>query len=541
MILQIKSKESSNMGEGPSEELKDSLRQASAYVDNCQYEDAFVLLEKLEQQFPGIKDVSELVSVAEICFAATKTSCSCTKPQKSKTLDWYVILKVEENAEIDVIRRRYRRLALLLHPDKNKHPKAEAAFKLVSEAYACLSDKKKRALYNVERSKLSCKRCSQKVQNSKGTFGSSTSDQVEHEQKYSKTWRLFVEKDATYSDRMSDEEKLQMFRERARVRVDSTAQAWQERRARFKEEFHIVNNAFQSNRVERKEFPTFDANECLFPSYPHLRMPMEMKTSTDIPIFKNSEDRFFCYNQERNESTYEVRGRYRREKLETPIYEESTSKKVPFSVFKKNILRKDVKEILKERKSFCRESSSSPRNLDGLFRKLQAESGSDARHGFFRDSDIFRKYKMDDNKNSINVKNKYHKRGTEISDTDEESEETFDWYDNSCKSSGLHCAVEDEFNLVKKKLQEESEFNLQRKDFYCFPEGCDRSFKGAGNVGCEENVRKSEELLKTLGHLREEAKDVAATLDELRKSVGSEEDHGVRNLFCQKFPVAAES
>lgn len=529
------------MGEGPSEELKNSLRRASAYVDNCQYEDAFVLLEKLEQQFPGIKDVSELVSVAEICFAAAKTSCSCLKPQKTKTLDWYVIMKVEENAEIDVIRRRYRKLALLLHPDKNKHPKAEAAFKLVSEAYACLSDKKKRALYNVERSKLICKRCSQKVQNSKGNFRSSTSDKVECGQKYSRTWKIFVEKDAMDSDRMSDEEKLQMFRERARVRVDSTAQAWQERRARFKEEFHIVNNAFQSNRVDRKEFPTFDAKECLFPSYPHLRMPMEMKTSTDIPIFKNSEDRFFSYNQERNESSCEVRGRYRREKLETPIYEESTSKKVPFSVFKKNILRKDVKEILKEQKTFCRDSSSSPRNLDGLLRKLQAESGCDVRHGFFRESDICRKYKMEDNKNCTSAKNQHHKRRSEISDTDEESEESFECYDNSIKSSGLHCAVEDQFNSVKKKLQEESEFNLQRKDFYCFPEGCDRSFKGAGNVVCEDNVRKSEELLKTLEHLREEAKDVAATLDELRKSVGSEEDHVVCNIFGQKFPVATES
>lgn len=40
---------------------------------------------------------------------------------------------MEEDAGIDVIRKQYHKLALQLHPDKNKHPKAEVAFKLVSE------------------------------------------------------------------------------------------------------------------------------------------------------------------------------------------------------------------------------------------------------------------------------------------------------------------------------------------------------------------------------------------------------------------------
>lgn len=44
-------------------------------------------------------------------------------------------------------------------------------------------------------------------------------------------------------------------------------------------------------------------------------------------------------------------------------------------------------------------------------------------------------------------------------------------------------------------------------------------------------MKKSEELLKTLEHLREEAKDVAATLKKLRKSVSSEEDNVVQKFF----------
>lgn len=526
------------MGEMASEELKTSLSQASAYLDSGQYDDAFAVLDKLEQQFPGLKDVSELVSVAEVCFAATKTSCTCTKPQQRIILDWYLILKVKDNAEIDVIRRRYRQLALLLHPDKNKHPKAEAAFKLVSEAYACLSDKKKRTLYNVERSKFCCKRCPQKVHNSKGNFTSSTSVEVHYGQKYPKAWRLFVEKDATFSERKSDEEKLQMLRRRARARVDSTAQAWQERRARFKEEFNVMSNAFLSGRVDRKEFPTFEASDSMFPSYPHLRTPMEMKSGTDIPVFKNLEDKFY-YSQSKSASTSEAKGHCRGEKLETPIYEESIGKKVTFSILKRNILRNDLKEMLKDRQEFCSEPFKAPRNLDGLLRKLQGESSRGA-HGALH-SDFWRS-KLEGNKSSINIKNCHYKRDLETSDTDENCEESVDWYDKTSKSTSLPHVGEDQFaNVPKKKQQEESKFKPPRKDSSFFPEVCGRSCKGVGNLVGVENVRKSEELLKTLEHLRKEAKDVAATLDKLRNNVGSEEDHVVCNVVCQKFPVATES
>ena len=39
-------------------------------------------------------------------------------------------------------------LALKLHPDKNRAPKAEEAFKAVSRAFSCLSDADKRAHYD---------------------------------------------------------------------------------------------------------------------------------------------------------------------------------------------------------------------------------------------------------------------------------------------------------------------------------------------------------------------------------------------------------
>lgn len=52
------------------------------------------------------------------------------------------------HAREDEIKRAYRQLAVLLHPDKNPLPEAEAAFKEINEAYEVLSDPVARNLYN---------------------------------------------------------------------------------------------------------------------------------------------------------------------------------------------------------------------------------------------------------------------------------------------------------------------------------------------------------------------------------------------------------
>ncbi len=63
--------------------------------------------------------------------------------------DYYKILGVEKSASDDEIKKKYRKLAMKYHPDKTKGDKAsEEKFKKMSEAYAVLSDSKKRKEYD---------------------------------------------------------------------------------------------------------------------------------------------------------------------------------------------------------------------------------------------------------------------------------------------------------------------------------------------------------------------------------------------------------
>ena len=66
--------------------------------------------------------------------------------------DFYATLGVDRKATADEIKKKYRKLARELHPDKNPgDAAAEERFKAVSEAYDVLSDDKKRAEYDEAR------------------------------------------------------------------------------------------------------------------------------------------------------------------------------------------------------------------------------------------------------------------------------------------------------------------------------------------------------------------------------------------------------
>ncbi|GMH22429.1 hypothetical protein Nepgr_024272 [Nepenthes gracilis] len=97
---------------------------------------------------PLLEGPDQILAISDVFTAAEK--------RINNQYDWYSILGVERRADdSDLIKKNYRRLALLLHPDKNKFPHSDAAFKLVADAWAVLSDQAKKFLYDNELSLFS--------------------------------------------------------------------------------------------------------------------------------------------------------------------------------------------------------------------------------------------------------------------------------------------------------------------------------------------------------------------------------------------------
>ncbi|OEL37637.1 hypothetical protein BAE44_0001346 [Dichanthelium oligosanthes] len=112
-------------------------------LQEADYAGAKKIALKAQKLFPGLENISQLLTVCEVhCCAAVKINGET---------DWYAILQVEATADDMLLKKQYRKLALLLHPDKNKFVGAEAAFKLIGEAHMILTDQVKRSSHDSKR------------------------------------------------------------------------------------------------------------------------------------------------------------------------------------------------------------------------------------------------------------------------------------------------------------------------------------------------------------------------------------------------------
>ena len=104
---------------------------------------AKVFAMKAQDMYPNLDGLPQLLATIEVYVSAEK--------KVNGEVDWYRVLGVQPMADDQTIRRRYRKLALTLHPDKNKSVGADGAFNLISQAWSLLSDNAKRIVYDQKR------------------------------------------------------------------------------------------------------------------------------------------------------------------------------------------------------------------------------------------------------------------------------------------------------------------------------------------------------------------------------------------------------
>ncbi len=85
------------------------------------------------------------------CLVSIETEVRNGEEKKSQALEgYYSILGVVKNASLKEIRKKFRKSAQDMHPDRNPSPEATAKFKELGEAYRILKSDKKRNDYDAE-------------------------------------------------------------------------------------------------------------------------------------------------------------------------------------------------------------------------------------------------------------------------------------------------------------------------------------------------------------------------------------------------------
>ncbi|KAL3615342.1 hypothetical protein CASFOL_041003 [Castilleja foliolosa] len=102
---------------------------------------------KAQALCPELEGISQMVATFGVYLAS--------EAKINGEFDFYSILGLDPSVGKPKLKKQYKKLAILLHPDNNRTVGAEGAFRLVTEAWTFLSDSMKRTSYDQRRSMLS--------------------------------------------------------------------------------------------------------------------------------------------------------------------------------------------------------------------------------------------------------------------------------------------------------------------------------------------------------------------------------------------------
>ncbi|KAL8506930.1 hypothetical protein ACS0TY_017716 [Phlomoides rotata] len=98
---------------------------------------------KAQMLCPELEGITQMVATFGVYIAS--------EAKINGELDFYSVLGLDPSVEKSKLKKQYKKLAVLLHPDKNRTIGAEGAFRLVSDAWLLLSDSVKRSSYDQRR------------------------------------------------------------------------------------------------------------------------------------------------------------------------------------------------------------------------------------------------------------------------------------------------------------------------------------------------------------------------------------------------------
>ncbi|XP_010556127.1 PREDICTED: uncharacterized protein LOC104825495 [Tarenaya hassleriana] len=99
--------------------------------------------QKAQMLCPELEGISQMLATIDVHLSAQNII--------NGEIDYYSVLGLKPEADDGTVRKQYRKMAVMLHPDKNKSVGAEEAFKYLSQAWGVFSDKAKRAEYDQKR------------------------------------------------------------------------------------------------------------------------------------------------------------------------------------------------------------------------------------------------------------------------------------------------------------------------------------------------------------------------------------------------------
>ncbi|XP_047956727.1 uncharacterized protein LOC125202382 [Salvia hispanica] len=125
---------------------KDEAIRAKGIAENLLLERDILGAKKLALKahslFPELDGVSQFLEIIDVYVAHEK--------KINGVSDYYGMFGVDPLSDEEIIKKQYKRMALFLHPDKNKSVGAAGAFQIISEAWGVLRDKDKRSEYDLK-------------------------------------------------------------------------------------------------------------------------------------------------------------------------------------------------------------------------------------------------------------------------------------------------------------------------------------------------------------------------------------------------------